>query len=156
MPSSSNFCCDPLNRSIRSFNQSIGGERQQRDVPRALDCQRHLTLMLCAVARDATRQNFSALGDEPTKFRRIFIVNVLDLVDAERANFSPRAPSSLSSDQIIRVSFPSKIKTEYPLRRRDHHYRAPTIFCRSARHNRHRSDARPSSPQIRSHWRSLR
>jgi hypothetical protein len=53
--------------------------------------------MFSAVARNAARKNFSTLSGEAAKFSRVFIVYSLDFIDAKRANFPARTPTSFST-----------------------------------------------------------
>ena len=75
----------------------ICSERQERDVASAFDGDRHLTLMLGAVARNAARKNFSTFGCETAEFRRVFVIYLFNFIDAERTNFSARASTSFSA-----------------------------------------------------------
>ena len=53
--------------------------------------------MLGAVARNAARQNFSALGGEAAELGRVFVIYLFNFIDAKRTNFSARASTSFSA-----------------------------------------------------------
>lgn len=73
-------------------------ERQQRNVARALDSDRHLALMLGAVSGNTARKNLPTLRNEPAQLACIFVVDVIHLVHAEGANLFARAAASVTSD----------------------------------------------------------
>ena len=75
----------------------ICSERQERDIAGAFDGDSHLTLMFGAVARNAARKNFTALGGEAAKFCRVFVIYFFNFIDAKRTNFSARASTSFSA-----------------------------------------------------------
>ena len=75
----------------------ICSERQERNVAGAFNGDCHLTLMLGAVARNAARQNFSALGGEAAELGRVFVIYLFNFIDAKRTNFSARASTSFSA-----------------------------------------------------------
>src|SRR5262245_20455269 len=70
-------------------NPLLGRERQQRDVPRALDGQGQLALVLRAGAEHAARQYLAALGHEGGDQLDVLVVDVIDLVRAELADLAP-------------------------------------------------------------------
>src|SRR5262249_42799152 len=65
-------------------------ERHEGDHARALDGQRHLALVLGAVAADATRNDLAAVGDEVLERLRVLVVDEDLLVGAEAADLSAR------------------------------------------------------------------
>ena len=77
----------------------FSSERQECDVARTLDGNRYLTLMFSAVAGNTAGQNLAALRNEATEFCHIFIVDMFDLVYAERADLSTRSSASVTSHQ---------------------------------------------------------
>ena len=95
----------------------ICGERQERNVAGAFNGDSHLTLMLGAVARNAARKNFAALGRETAELSRVFVIYSLNFIDAKRTNFSARASTSFSAHfqsslkrRVVRVNrFAAKI-----------------------------------------------
>src|SRR5712691_6350915 len=74
---------------MTSIKASISNVRNQRDLTRALDGRLQLPLMHRAGAGDAPRQNLAALGHEGTEQLDVFVVDVVDLVRAELADFAP-------------------------------------------------------------------
>ena len=63
-----------------------------------LDRGGQLTLMLRAGAGGTAGQDLAALGHEPTKLCSVFVVDIIDLVDAEAANlFALTASDSIVS-----------------------------------------------------------
>src|SRR6185369_10298193 len=65
---------------------SVGRERQQRGDARALDRVLELALMQRAGAGDAARKDLPALRDELLQHLHVFVVDVLELLDAELAD----------------------------------------------------------------------
>src|SRR6188768_1233701 len=65
------------------------GERQERDVARALDGEGHLALVARAVAADAARDDLAALGDEVLERLRVLVVDDQRLVRAVAADALP-------------------------------------------------------------------
>ena len=59
--------------------------RNQREIPRSLDCGRKLALMSCAGAAQAARENLPVIGDKPPKGPIILVVNKPHTHLAERA-----------------------------------------------------------------------
>src|SRR5207237_98483 len=68
---------------------SVRHIRNERDLTRALDGRLQLPLMHGAGTGDAPRQNLAALGHEGTEQLDVLIVDVVDLVRAELADFAP-------------------------------------------------------------------
>jgi hypothetical protein len=68
---------------------------------RPLDRNRQPTLMPSARTGLAPRLDLTALGDETPQFAGVFVVDLVNLIDAERADLSARseasAPSSASA-----------------------------------------------------------
>ena len=62
-------------------------ERQQRDVAGFLDCVGQPPLAGSADARDPPRHDLAALGDKRVQHLDVFVVDVVDLLDAEAAYF---------------------------------------------------------------------
>src|SRR4029077_16896808 len=60
-------------------------ERHQRDVASLLDRFRQPPLMRCAYARDRPGRDLAALADEGADEPDVFVVDVVDLIDAESA-----------------------------------------------------------------------
>lgn len=54
----------------------------------ALNGDRQFTLMVCTSARHTAGQNLCTLRNKTAKFCNIFIINHIDFIDAETANFS--------------------------------------------------------------------
>ena len=75
----------------------IGSERQERDVACTFDGDCHLTLMFGTVAGNAARKNLAAFSRETTELCRVFVVYVLNFIDAKRTNFPARASTSFSA-----------------------------------------------------------
>ena len=69
-------------------------KRQQCNVSGTFDGNGQLTLMFCAGAGNPTRQDLTPFGDELPQFGGVFIIDFLDFVDAEGANFSSGSPIS--------------------------------------------------------------
>src|SRR5437879_12643410 len=71
------------------------GERQERDVARALDGQGHLALMARAVPADATRDDLPAPADEVLERLRILVIDDHSLIRAVLAHalLAAAAPS---------------------------------------------------------------
>ena len=77
-------------RSGRSSRASLD-VGQQRELARALDRRGDLVLVAAAGAADPARADLAALGDEPAQRRDVLVVDLLDLVLAERAGLAPAA-----------------------------------------------------------------
>src|ERR1051325_9573351 len=75
-----------MERHVDHSENLVSRERQQRDDARALDRALQLALMQRARAGDAARKNLAALGDELLERLHVFVVDVLDLLDAELAD----------------------------------------------------------------------
>ena len=65
-------------------------EREQRNVSRPLDRRRQHTLMVRAVACDASRHNLTPLGQEITQHTVVFEIDIFYALDAKTANLTPR------------------------------------------------------------------
>jgi hypothetical protein len=63
------------------------GKWQQCDVARLLDRQTEAALMRRAYARQTTRHNFAAFGDKLGQQANVFVVDRVDFLDTEFANF---------------------------------------------------------------------
>src|SRR5262249_37132621 len=66
------------------------GERHEGDHARALDGERHLALVLGAVAADPPRDDLAAVGDEVLQRLRVLVVDHHLLVGAEAADLAAR------------------------------------------------------------------
>src|SRR5215831_13005051 len=66
----------------------VGRERQQRDGARALQGVGQRPLMLGARPGDAARQDLAPLGQEPAEAADLLVVDVVDALDAERADLA--------------------------------------------------------------------
>src|SRR5713101_7414034 len=62
--------------------------RNQRDLTRALDGRLQFSLMHGARAGNPARQNLAALGNERPDDLHVFVIDVVDLVRAELADFA--------------------------------------------------------------------
>jgi hypothetical protein len=60
---------------------------EERHVACAFDCSCYLTLMESAGTCNAAGKDFGALGHTPTKTRCVLIIDVLNTVGAELADF---------------------------------------------------------------------
>ena len=69
-------------------------ERQQRNVSGTFDGNGQLTLMFCTGTGNPARQDLAPFGDELAQLGCIFIIDFLDFVDAEGADFSSGSPIS--------------------------------------------------------------
>jgi hypothetical protein len=78
-----------LRRHVRQHGHRTG----------ALDGVGQLALMPCAAAGDPARNDFAALGDEAAEATHVFVVDEVDLVRAELANFS--APEAAALDRFL-------------------------------------------------------
>src|SRR5882757_6966941 len=77
---------------------SIRDVRNQRDLTCTLDRRLQLSLMLGTGTGDPARQNLAALGHKGPQQLDVLVVDVVDLVRAELADFPPaeqRAPLTL-------------------------------------------------------------
>src|SRR5687767_8678280 len=93
---------------MKSSSLRGDGERQERDVARALDRERHLALVARAVAADPTRHDLAALGDEVLEGLRVLVVDDEHLVGAVAADaLAPGAPPARSVG--VQVRRPAKI-----------------------------------------------
>ncbi len=63
------------------------------------DCQ--FTLMMCAGAGNAAGKNLRAFGNEATKLCYVFIIDDINFIDAEAADFSAALAST-------RTAFPDR------------------------------------------------
>lgn len=86
-------------RTARHYRSLVGCIREQRNVPGAFDRHGHLALVLRAIAGYAARHYLGSLRDVPAKPGSIFVVDVLDLVHAKRAD-SPSGPASSFTPQF--------------------------------------------------------
>jgi hypothetical protein len=73
--------------------------RQQSHRASALDRVRQLALVPGAAAGDAARNDLAALGDEAAQTTHVFVVDEVDLVRAELADFS--APEAAALDRFL-------------------------------------------------------
>src|SRR5690242_21142885 len=83
----------PLTSALRmtfTSRPSVGGERQKRDDARALHRRGQRALVPRAAARDAARQDLASLRHELAQARRVLVVDMFDLVDAERTDLALR------------------------------------------------------------------
>ena len=64
-------------------------KRQNRDVPRPFNSDRHLPLMLCTVSRDPSRNDLSPLCDKISKDLWVFVIDIQFLIRTESADLSP-------------------------------------------------------------------
>jgi hypothetical protein len=65
----------------------VRNERQQGDVPRALDGCRQRALMLGAGSGLAAGTDLAAIADVPLQQCHIFVIDVINLLSTELANF---------------------------------------------------------------------
>jgi hypothetical protein len=73
--------------------------RQQGHRARALDGVGQLALVPRAAAGDTARDDLAALGDEAAEAPHVFVVDEIDLVRAELANFA--APEAATLDRFL-------------------------------------------------------
>src|SRR5579859_1289233 len=73
--------------SMISSGLDLRGERQQRDVAGLLDGVGQTALARSTDAGDAARHDLAALGDEAVQHLDVFVIDVVDLLDAEAAHF---------------------------------------------------------------------
>jgi len=73
--------------------------RQKRNLACALDCGSQLALVPCACTGDAARQYLCALADALAEPCDIFVIDALDLVDAELAYLS--APAACACGALL-------------------------------------------------------
>jgi hypothetical protein len=76
---------------------SAVGEWEQRDVARALDCNRHRALVPGTGAELASWLDLPALADVATQPRDIFVVHVINVIGAELADFAPAGEPSAAT-----------------------------------------------------------
>jgi len=69
--------------------------RQQGYRAGALDGVRELALMARAAARDPARNDLAALGHQAAQTAYVLVVDEIDLVSAELADFPPAEPAAL-------------------------------------------------------------
>lgn len=104
---------------INSF-YLVGYIRQERHDPRALDCDRELSLVLRACARSASWHNLAALRNELLQFCNIFIIYGFRLIRAESTYFPSRAScthrSSCSFFTHCEILLYSRIRKAVPHR----------------------------------------
>lgn len=67
--------------------ESVGDVGHKSHLTGALDSERELTLMLCASTGDSAGKKLGALAYELAEACGILIVDVIDLICAENANF---------------------------------------------------------------------
>jgi hypothetical protein len=93
-----------MGRSMSTF----GSERDERNVPGALDSGAELALMSCAIAGDPARDDFPPLSDQVTQAFDIFVVDIDDLVRTETTDFFARKASfgrhSLMASFVLAVT----------------------------------------------------
>jgi len=58
-------------------------KRKKCDITGTLDGKRDLSLMLCAVAGNAARENLPSLRCEAAQFRGVLVVDMVYLINAE-------------------------------------------------------------------------
>lgn len=91
------------NRRIRGLTaRGAAGERQERDVARALDGHGYRALMSCAGSKLASRLNLAALANVAAKPTEILVIDVADIVCAILANLAARAESATSAATATR------------------------------------------------------
>jgi hypothetical protein len=74
----------------RVFRLSGGCSKgENSDVACPFNGDRHLSLMLCAVPRDPSRNNFPPFRDEISKDLWVFIIDIQFLIRTESADLSP-------------------------------------------------------------------
>ena len=83
---------------------SVRRERKQGDVPRPLDGQGQLALVLGAGAEHPARQDLAPLGDEPREQLHVLVVDVVDLVRAELADLA--APEEIALALVLVAARP--------------------------------------------------
>jgi hypothetical protein len=57
--------------------------------------------MLRAIAGNAARQDFATLGDKAAQFRSVFVIDMIDLIDAEAANLLAGTSAPVTSNQFL-------------------------------------------------------
>ena len=72
-------------------------ERQERNHSRALNRRCELALMLSAVTADTSGNNLAALRNESSKLRRVFVINMLNLIHTEYTDLFLGSSCSLGS-----------------------------------------------------------
>jgi hypothetical protein len=68
----------------------VGGVRQHRHETSTLERGGQHPLVLRAVTALAARIDLAAVADEPTDAADVFVIDLLDLIDAERADLTSR------------------------------------------------------------------
>src|SRR5580765_4260176 len=82
-------------------------ERQKSDVARLLDRVGQTPLVRRAHAADPPRNNLPALGDKCVQHLDVFVVDVVDLLDAEPAHFlAPEVLLLLSGNRLVAAGGP--------------------------------------------------
>ena len=81
---------------MRRMRKLLRNIREQRNMSCALDRLCQLSLMSSANARHSAGQNFRALRQEAAQLRSILVINMLNLIHAEGANFSALAAFHIS------------------------------------------------------------
>ena len=79
----------------------VGQVGQQRQMPGALDGERKLALLLCAVARNPTGDNLAPLGDEALEKLRVLVVDDEALVGGETTDLPA---SDTSHDDVLAIN----------------------------------------------------
>ena len=80
--------------------RSVGNVRKKRDVAGALDGYLELSLVSCTSACNSSRENLCSLGDALSESYGILVIDVIDTVGAEHADFL----SSLSELTLLHGS----------------------------------------------------
>src|SRR5450759_2159179 len=73
--------------SMISSGLNLRRERQQRDVAGLLDSVGQTALARSANTRDAAWHDLTPLGNEPVQHLDVFVIDVVDLLNAEAAHF---------------------------------------------------------------------
>lgn len=93
-------------RPAAVFDESVVGIRKQGHGSGTLDGNCKCALMLCAVAGDTTRQNLAALGHILSQAIAVLVIDVIDFIHAELADFLAGTSGMFSSWHIYSGSFP--------------------------------------------------
>src|SRR5258708_38582378 len=88
------------------------GKRQQGDVARPLAGSGKAALMRLAYAGKAARNNLSPLGHELSQQPNVFVVDVVDLLDAELAYFlaAEELASAIAATTAAGASWPTGLR----------------------------------------------
>src|SRR6478609_2112647 len=85
-PGCPSFSTSALSMTSMACSLECGRERHQSDVPRLLDRFRQTALVRGTHARDTAGRDLAAFADEASQQTDVFVVDVVDFVDAESAH----------------------------------------------------------------------